>query len=810
MKEIKKVIINALGEDLEETSFIPLVSEEDSEGKFNKIDDNSEIDILPLRNTVLFPGVILPINVGRKSSLKLIRENNKKGNRIGCVAQRDKRVDDPKFEDLHEVGTTANILKILEMPDGATTVIVQGKESFTLKSVVENKKGYLTGVIGPRSVIYNHDPKNPTQNFKALISAVKDSAVRIIRLSGNVQQDLLFALKNIEADSQIINFVASNVGLEKDDRQTILEIEDIEERATVLLNKLSTMCQMLEIKSSIQSQAMENIDKQQREYFLQQQIKTIQKELGGSISEQDLKQIKEKAAKKKWSDEVKAAVEKQIQKLEALSSHSPDYSVQCNYVQTLVDLPWGEFTKDNYNLKSAERILNKDHFGLDDVKERIIEHLAVLKLKGTLNSPIICLYGPPGVGKTSLGKSIADALGRKYARISLGGLHDESEIRGHRRTYIGAMPGRIIQNLLKVGSSNPVFILDEIDKVGTDYKGDPESALLEVLDPEQNKAFHDNFIDMDFDLSNVLFIATANSLSTISKPLLDRMELINISGYIVEEKIEIANKYLIPKQFSNHGIPEGAISIPKKTIRAIIEQYTRESGVRALDKTIAKMSRKLARKIAMDENYKETILEGSLYEYLGLAPFSQDEQDDKEEVGIVTGLAWTSVGGEILQIETSICKSKAGKLILTGNLGDVMKESATLGLQYIRAHAEEFGISDDFFEDKNIHIHVPEGAIPKDGPSAGVTMATSLLSAITGRKVRKHIAMTGEITLHGKVLPVGGIKEKILAAKRSGVTDIILCKENQKNIEDIKPIYVKGVKFHYVKDLKEVFKLALK
>ena len=810
MKEIKKVIINALGDDLEETSFIPLVSEDESEGKFNVIDDNTEIDILPLRNTVLFPGVILPINVGRKSSLKLIRENHKKGNRIGCVAQRDKRVDDPKFEDLHEVGTTAVILKILEMPDGATTVIVQGKQSFTLKSVIENKKGYLTGTISPRSIISRHNPKNPSQNFKALISAIKDSAVRIIRLSGNVQQDLLFALKNIDADNQIINFVASNVGLEKEERQTILEIDDIEERATELLNKLSTMCQMLEIKSSIQSQAMENIDKQQREYFLQQQIKTIQKELGGSISEQDLKQIKEKAAKKKWSDEVKAAVEKQIQKLEALSSHSPDYSVQCNYVQTLVDLPWGEYTKDNYNLKSAERILNRDHFGLDDVKERIIEHLAVLKLKGTLHSPIICLYGPPGVGKTSLGKSIADALGRKYARISLGGLHDESEIRGHRRTYIGAMPGRIIQNLLKVGSSNPVFILDEIDKVGTDYKGDPESALLEVLDPEQNKAFHDNFIDMDFDLSNVLFIATANSLSTISKPLLDRMELINISGYIVEEKIEIANKYLIPKQFANHGIPEGAISIPKKTIRAIIEQYTRESGVRALDKTIAKMSRKLARKIAMDENYKETILEGSLYEYLGLAPFSKDEQDDKEEVGIVTGLAWTSVGGEILQIETSICKSKAGKLILTGNLGDVMKESATLGLQYIRAHAEEFGISEDFFEDKNIHIHVPEGAIPKDGPSAGVTMATSLLSAITGRKVRKHIAMTGEITLHGKVLPVGGIKEKILAAKRSGVTDIILCKENQKNIEDIKPIYVKGVKFHYVKDLKEVFKLALK
>lgn len=809
MKEFKKVIINAIGEDLEDASFIPLMSEGDAENHSKSINKDTEIDILPLRNTVLFPGVIMPIAVGRKSSLKLIRDNHKKGNLIGCVAQRDKSVDNPKFEDLHEVGTTANILKILEMPDGNTTVIVQGKQTFQLTSIIEDKKGYLTGIISPRKSNLKYE-KNPSKNFKALIEAIKDLAMRIIRMSGNVQQDVLFALKNIEGNGYIVNFIAANVGLEKDDRQTILEIEDLEERASELLKKLSTMSQMLEIKSSIQSQAMENIDKQQREYFLQQQIKTIQKELGGSISEQDLKQIKEKAAKKKWSDEVKAAVEKQIQKLEALSSHSPDYSVQCNYVQTLVDLPWGEYTKDNYNLKSAERILNRDHFGLDDVKERIIEHLAVLKLKGTLHSPIICLYGPPGVGKTSLGKSIADALGRKYARISLGGLHDESEIRGHRRTYIGAMPGRIIQNLLKVGSSNPVFILDEIDKVGTDYKGDPESALLEVLDPEQNKAFHDNFIDMDFDLSNVMFIATANSLSTISKPLLDRMELINISGYIVEEKIEIANKYLIPKQFANHGIPEGAISIPKKTIRAIIEQYTRESGVRALDKTIAKMSRKLARKIAMDENYKETILEGSLYEYLGLAPFSKDEQDNKEEVGIVTGLAWTSVGGEILQIETSISKCKGGKLTLTGNLGDVMKESATLGLQYIRSHAEELGINEDFFEDKNIHIHVPEGAIPKDGPSAGVTMATSLLSAITGRKVRKHIAMTGEITLHGKVLPVGGIKEKILAAKRAGVTDIILCKENQKNIEDIKPIYIKGVKFHYVKDLKEVFKLALK
>lgn len=809
MKDIKNVIINALNEDMEETSFIPLVSDGDAENYSKVINKDTEIDILPLRNTVLFPGIIMPISVGRKSSLKLIRDNHKKGNLIGCIAQKDKNVENPKFEDLHEVGSTASILRILEMPDGSTTVIVQGKQSFKLTGIIENKKGYLTGIINPRKNNTKYE-KNPTKNFKALISAIKDLAMRIIRLSGNVQQDIMFALKNIEGNGYIVNFVAANVGLEKDERQTILEIEDLEERASELLKKLSTMSQMLEIKSSIQSQAMENIDKQQREYFLQQQIKTIQKELGGSISEQDLKQIKEKAAKKKWSAEVKEAVEKQIQKLEALSPHSPDYSVQNNYVQTLVDLPWNEYTKDNFNLKRAEKVLNRDHFGLDDVKERIIEHLAVLKLKGSLQSPIICLYGPPGVGKTSLGKSVAEALGRKYARISLGGLHDESEIRGHRRTYIGAMPGRIIQNLLKVGSANPVFILDEIDKVGNDYKGDPESALLEVLDPEQNKAFHDNYIDMDFDLSNVLFIATANSLSTISKPLLDRMELINISGYIVEEKIEIANKYLIPKQLSNHGIGENVISIPKKTIRTIIENYTRESGVRTLDKTIAKIARKAAKKRALDENFTDTLQESSLYEYLGLAPFSKDEQDDKEEVGIVTGLAWTSVGGEILQIETSICKSKAGKLVLTGNLGDVMKESATLGLQYIRAHMDEYGIDEHFFDDKNIHIHVPEGAIPKDGPSAGVTMATSLLSAITGRKVRKHIAMTGEITLHGKVLPVGGIKEKILAAKRSGVTDIILCKENQKNIEDIKPIYVKGVKFHYVKDLKEVFALALK
>jgi ATP-dependent Lon protease len=799
-----RLFIGALGENNDDAGFIPIIAEESEEEPI-ELKDNQTLPILALRNTILFPGVIMPVMVGRKKSLRLVREMYKKGLPIGTIAQIDKNTEDPKLSDLFEVGTVAQIVRILEMPDNTTTVILRGRKSFMPVELV-SETPYLSAKVEIRKEI----TKAPrTKQFKALVEAIKDLAMRMIRLSNSIPQDLSFAIKNIEKDPFIINFIAANIGLSLEDRQQLLEIGHIEERACLLLKMLTQESQLLEIKSSIQSQAMENIDKQQREYFLQQQIKTIQKELGGSAQEQDLSQLRQKAAEKKWSEAVKEQVNKEIAKLEGMPTHSPDFSVQMNYVQTLVNLPWNEYTKDNFNLKSAERVLNRDHFGLDDVKERILEHLAVLKLRGDLKSPIICLYGPPGVGKTSLGKSVAEALGRKYARISLGGLHDESEIRGHRRTYLGAMPGRIIQNLEKAGSSNPVFILDEIDKMGSDFKGDPSSALLEVLDPEQNNAFHDNYIDIDYDLSKVLFIATANDLSSVSRPLLDRMELINISGYIVEEKIEIAAKHLIPKQWENHGIPEKAVLLPKKTIKAIIEGYTRESGVRGLDKLLAKIARKAARKIALDETYTITLQPSDLYDFLGVAPYDASEQSPKEEIGIVTGLAWTSVGGEILEIETSLSKGKGDKLTLTGNLGDVMKESATLGLEYIRAHQQELGVAPDFFETHNIHIHVPEGAIPKDGPSAGITIATSLLSAITGRKVRKHLAMTGEITLHGKVLPVGGIKEKILAAKRAGVTDIMLCYQNRKNIEEIKDIYLKGLTFHYVKTVKEVWDFAL-
>ena len=800
-----QLIIGAISDNMDEAGFIPIIAEESEDDSY-QLSDDKLLPILALRNMVLFPGVMMPVVVGRKKSLRLVREMYKKGRAIGAVAQIDKNTDDPKQNDLFKVGTVAQIVRILEMPDNTTTVILRGRKSFVINEIV-SETPYMTASVELRKEI-TKVPKS--KNFTALVEAIKDLAMRMIRMSNNMPQDLLFAIRNIEKEQFIINFIAANIGLALEERQQLLEIGHIEERAYLLLKMLTQESQMLEIKSSIQSQAMENIDKQQREYFLQQQIKTIQKELGGSVQEQDLSQLRQKAATKKWNQAVKEQVEKEIAKLEGMPTHSPDFSIQMNYVQTLVNLPWNEYTKDNFNLKTAERVLNKDHFGLDDVKERILEHLAVLKLKGDLKSPIICLYGPPGVGKTSLGKSVAEALGRKYARISLGGLHDESEIRGHRRTYLGALPGRIIQSLEKAGSSNPVFILDEIDKIGSDFKGDPSSALLEVLDPEQNGAFHDNFIDIDFDLSKVLFIATANDLSTVSRPLLDRMELINISGYIVEEKIEIATKHLIPKQWENHGIPAKAVQIPKKTIRAIIEGYTRESGVRGLDKLLAKIARKSARKLAMDDTFSATLQPADLYDYLGVAPYDASEQSKKEEIGIVTGLAWTSVGGEILEIETSLSKGKGDKLTLTGNLGDVMKESATLGLEYIRAHQTQLGVAPDFFETHNIHIHVPEGAIPKDGPSAGITIATSLLSAITGRKVRKNLAMTGEITLHGKVLPVGGIKEKILAAKRAGVTDIMLCYQNRKNIDEIKDIYLKGLTFHYVKNVEEVWAFALK
>lgn len=803
MSELKsQILIEAAGHG--ESTFIPMIADDDTK-YMEGLTPDAEVPLLPLRNMVLFPGVVLPINIGRKKSLKQVKDVFSSGGVIGVVAQKDGLVEEPTVDDLYSVGTIAQILRILEMPDGSTTVILQGRCCFRIVKVISSDPYFKANVVA-----WQDSPVIPkTREFKAHIAAIKDATHKIVRLSGGMHQDMMFAIKNIDSPLFIINFISCNINIPLQEKQSLLEIVDIQARAYKLVESLAKEVNLLEIKNSIQTRAMENIDKQQREYYLQQQMKTIQKELGGTTQEQDIKALEEKAKTKKWNAETKEFVEKEMAKLQALSSNAPDYSIQLNYVQTLVDLPWNEYTEDDLDLKRAQEVLDSNHYGLDDVKERIIEHLAVLKLKGDMKSPIICLYGPPGVGKTSLGKSVAEALGRKYARVSLGGLHDEAEIRGHRRTYIGAMPGRIIQSILKAGSSNPVFILDEIDKVGADYKGDPASALLEVLDPEQNCAFHDNYLDVNFDLSKVLFIATANTLSTISPALLDRMELINISGYIMQEKIEIAQRHLIPDEWKNHGITKKQASIQKRALQYIVERYTKESGVRTLDKRIATIARKVAKKVALEEEYKPSIDVNAVKEFLGTEVYSVDVQGNNSRVGKVTGLAWTSVGGVTLEIETSISKGKATGLKLTGNLGDVMKESATLGLSYIKAHAKELGVKDKFFETASIHIHVPEGAIPKDGPSAGITIATSLLSAITGRKVRKHIAMTGEITLLGDVLPVGGIKEKILAAKRAGVTTLILCAENRRNIEEIKPIYIEGLDFHYVTNVKEVFKLAL-
>lgn len=803
MSELKsQILIEAAGHG--ESTFIPMIADDDTK-YMEGLTPDAEVPLLPLRNMVLFPGVVLPINIGRKKSLTQVRDVFSSGGVIGVVAQKDGLVEEPTVDDLYSVGTIAQILRILEMPDGSTTVILQGRCCFRIVKVVSSDPYFKANVVA-----WQDSPVIPkTREFKAHIAAIKDATHKIVRLSGGMHQDMMFAIKNIDSPLFIINFISCNINIPLQEKQSLLEIVDIQARAYKLVESLAKEVNLLEIKNSIQTRAMENIDKQQREYYLQQQMKTIQKELGGTTQEQDIKALEEKAKTKKWNAETKEFVEKEMAKLQALSSNAPDYSIQLNYVQTLVDLPWNEYTEDDLDLKRAQEVLDSNHYGLDDVKERIIEHLAVLKLKGDMKSPIICLYGPPGVGKTSLGKSVAEALGRKYARVSLGGLHDEAEIRGHRRTYIGAMPGRIIQSILKAGSSNPVFILDEIDKVGADYKGDPASALLEVLDPEQNSAFHDNYLDVNYDLSKVLFIATANTLSTISPALLDRMELINISGYIMQEKIEIAQRHLIPDEWKNHGITKKQASIQKRALQYIVERYTKESGVRTLDKRIATIARKVAKKVALEEEYKPSIDVNAVKEFLGTEVYSVDVQGNNSRVGKVTGLAWTSVGGVTLEIETSISKGKAAGLKLTGNLGDVMKESASLGLSYIKAHAKELGVKDKFFETASIHIHVPEGAIPKDGPSAGITIATSLLSAITGRKVRKHIAMTGEITLLGDVLPVGGIKEKILAAKRAGVTTLILCAENRRNIEEIKPIYIEGLDFHYVTNVKEVFKLAL-
>lgn len=789
--------------NVEGTEIIPIIENNDRQQK-QKINDGDVLGLLPLRNMVLFPGVLLPVTVARPKSLKLVHSAFDNDKPIAVCCQKDAEVQEPKGEDIYPLGTAARVVRIFDLPDGSKTVILEGLERIMVDEIV-GRTPYLKAKV---LVIPEVFPKRSDKQFMAIVANLKDLAINILKQTENIPPEAGFALKNIDNPPSLVNYICVNFNLAISDKQALLQQEKLENRAMQLLELLNKESQMIDIKRSIQEKAREDIDKQQREYFLQQQIQTIQKELGDT-AEQTVNEMRERAKQKHWPAETQEAFEKELKKLERTPTHSPDYSIQQNYLETMLNLPWGEYTEDNFDIKNAEKVLNHDHYGMDKVKERILEYLSVLKMKGDLKSPIICLYGAPGVGKTSLGRSIATALGRKYARISLGGLHDESEIRGHRRTYIGAMPGRIIQNLLKVKSSNPVFVLDEIDKLSSDYHGDPTSALLEVLDPEQNATFHDNFLDLDYDLSKVLFIATANTLSTIPRPLLDRMELINMTGYLQEEKVEIAKRHLVPKQLENHGIKSSQLKFSKQVLNLLIDNYTRESGVRELDRQIAAIVRKAVLRIATEQPYNVTVTPEDLETYLGKPRYTRDMYENNKYVGVVTGLAWTEVGGDILFIETSLSQAKAPSLTLTGNLGDVMKESATIALGYIKAHAAQFGIDKKKLDTTAVHLHVPEGAIPKDGPSAGITMTTALVSAFTGRHVRERLAMTGEMTLRGKVLPVGGIKEKILAAKRAGITDIILCSDNRKDIEEIQPIYLKGLTFHYVNDIQEVIDFAL-
>lgn len=776
-----------------------------SEERFIGLDVNDELPLLPVRNMVLFPGVVMPVTIGRKSSLRLVKDAERKGLQIGVFCQKQSDIENPYKEDLYKVGVVAKVLRLLEMPDDTTTVILQGFRRIELLEVT-HLDPYLRGKVRPLNDIMM--AKNDKE-ARPLMDAIKDMAIKFIRLSDIVPPDSAFAIKNITSSLFLIDFLCAHLPIQIEEKVELLMLDSLKERASRLLGLLSREVQLAEIKASIQMRAREDIDQQQREYFLQQQIKTIQDELGGNGSRREIEEMRNKADNIKWNEEVKNTFLKEVDKLEQMHQQSPEYSMQMDYLKTMMALPWGVYTTDNLNIQNAEKVLNKDHYGLERVKERILEHLAVLKLKGDMKSPIICLYGPPGVGKTSLGKSIATALKRKYIRMSLGGVHDEAEIRGHRKTYIGAMPGRIIKGMMKAGSSNPVIVLDEVDKLGSDVHGDPSSALLEVLDPEQNATFHDNYLDVDYDLSKVMFIATANNLQTIPQPLLDRMELIELSGYLTEEKIEIARKHLVPKQLDANGMKKGEVKFSKATLEDIIENYTRESGVRELEKKIGKVLRKIAYQYAKDGFLEKTeVKPADLRGYLGVQEYSRDKYQGNDYAGVVTGLAWTAVGGEILFIETSLNHGK-GKLTLTGSLGDVMKESAMLAVEYIKAHPQLLNIDVRVFDQWDIHIHVPEGAVPKDGPSAGITMATSLASALTQRKVKANVAMTGEITLRGKVLPVGGIKEKILAAKRAGIKEIILSEANRKNIEDIQPIYIEGLVFHFVKDVKEVFDLAL-
>jgi ATP-dependent Lon protease len=787
-----------------DSEFIPLLTDEEEEQMASE-ELPDILAILPLRNTVLFPGVVIPITVSRDKSIKLVREIYNQSRIIGVVSQKDATIEEPEYEDLNTIGTVARIIKVLKMPDGNTTVIIQGKKRFQLHELVEKEPYFKARVTA-------FDSKGEakfSQKFRALISTIKDLAIQIVKMSPNIPSEAAFAIKNIESPVFLVNFISSNLNIDVEEKQKLLEVPDLNTRSNIVLGHLTKELQVVELKNQIQSKVKVDIDKQQRDYILGQQLKTIQEELGGNPYEQQINDLRDKARKKKWSKAVQDVFDKELARLQRINPAAMEYSVHLNYLETLIELPWGEFTPDSFDLKKAQAILDKDHYGLEKIKERIIEYLAVLKLKGDMKSPILCFVGPPGVGKTSLGRSIARAVGRNYLRMSLGGLRDEAEIRGHRKTYVGAMPGRIIQNLKKAKSSNPVFVLDEIDKVGhQSYSGDPSSALLEVLDPEQNSTFYDNYLEIEYDLSHIMFIATANTLSGVHPALRDRLEVIDLSGYIVEEKIEIAKRHIIPKQLLAHGVKKNQISFSKKVLEQLVQDYTRESGVRQLEKQIAKVIRARARAIVGGDEINKALSPADLEQIMGAPRYSREVGLLKDVYGVMTGLAWTSNGGEVLYIEVSISKGK-GLLSLTGNLGEVMKESATLAYEYLKAHADMLDLDVEMFSKYNVHMHVPEGATPKDGPSAGITMFAAMASAFTRRKVKSAVAMTGEITLRGKVLPVGGIKEKILAAKRHGIKLIALSEENRKDVAEINPIYLNGVSFHYIKEMIEVVDLAM-
>ena len=804
MKKDKFIGGFSLSEIIEkDTEFLPLMSDED-EAKISQEETPDILPILPLRNTVLFPGVIIPITIGRDRSIKLIKEADAGNKTIGVISQKDFDTELPEIDDLNKIGTVAHILKMLKMPDGNITAVIQGRKRFHLQQIVETEPYYKARITDLKEV----KPDEKDEEFHALISSLKDLALRIIEESPNIPTEASIAIKNIKNTSFAINFICSNMNINISEKQILLEEIDLKKRAVSVLELLTKELKLLQMKNKIQSKVQTDLDKQQREYYLNQQMKAIQEELGGGGSHKEIEEMRKNAANKKWSKDIALAFEKELKKLQRMNPAMSDYAVQRSYIELILDLPWEKFTKDKFDLKQARQILDKDHFGLEKVKERIIEYLAVLKLRGDMKSPILCLYGPPGVGKTSLGKSIAAALGRKYERVSLGGLRDEAEIRGHRKTYIGAMPGRIIKSIKKAQSSNPVFVLDEIDKVTRDTHGDPSSALLEVLDPEQNEAFHDNYLELDYDLSKVMFIATANSLSSIQPALKDRMEIIEINGYTIPEKIEIAKRHLIPKQLKLHGVKNTQLNLSDSIIGKIIESYTRESGVRNLEKMISKVIRNVAKSIVLKEDFSIAPDYDSIKKVLGVVRYDKEKYIDNSVAGVVTGLAWTAVGGDILFIESTLSKGK-GKLSVTGNLGKVMQESATIAMEYLKAHSRDYNLSSEIFDKWNVHVHVPEGATPKDGPSAGITMFTSLVSSFTQRKVKQKIAMTGELTLRGKVLAVGGIQEKILAAKRYGINTIILSKHNKKDILEINKKYLEGMVFHYVDELTQVIDFAL-